>query len=215
MAVAFSNVNGNAGTATNTGAVPMPTGVTAGDLLISECMLTASDQTLSVSAGWNIIQQANLGGGNATGGIAYRIATGGSEAPQWSWGSSAAFAANVWRFTGAYTAAPIGAKQINVRAAGTTAGCSAINATAAASYMASWNNTFNNQTIPVPSGYTSQNNFSSASTSERMSKKDTTNVGDSSGASTVTISSAKSVSHLIELRSAAPPNKPFRAQLVR
>ncbi len=216
MAVAFQNVNGKAFTnSSTTGAVPMPSGVSAGDLLISECWLTNGELTLAVS-GWTIILQGVLSGQGQTYGIAYRIATGGAEAPVWTWdGNNHINGANVWRFTGAYNAAPIGASAL-VQANGTTVGTSALNATAAGSYFASFNSTLGtNQTVPVPSGYTSRNNFSSAASSERMSSKNTTNVGDSSGASTVTITTSKNTGVLLELRSSAPPNKPFRAQLVR
>ena len=87
----------------------------------------------------------------------------------------------------------------------TTAATAAIVATAASSFMFSQTNALNNQTVPLPSGYTSDSEFHSVNGSERMSHKNTTDVGDSSGSNSVTITSTTWASSLIEIRSEAPP----------
>ncbi len=185
----------------------MPAGITAGQLLLSECLIEAN-LTLTVSAGWTIIKQINLGAGNYTYGVAWRKATGSGDQPVWSWGgSSQHYGANVWRYTGPWSGSVlIGASSI---AAGnsTTAGSAAITATSANAYIISFTTTPANAAVPLPSGFTSDSNFSGGtapSGAERASHKQLTNVGDSSGSNSVTITSGKWASSQIEVFSQAP-----------
>lgn len=209
MAVAFQNVNGTNSSGT-TGTTAMPTGITAGDLLISEFFLPL-DKNLSISGtGWEIINQINSAGGNYTYGIARKIATASNPSPTWSWdGTNTQFAANCWRFNGVYGNAPIGAARIALDGSGssTAAGCAAVKATSAAAYMASFCSVSTNQIVPTPTNYTSRNEFHSSNpvvSSQRMSSRALTNGGDDSGSSVVTITAAKWGASLIEIRSQAP-----------
>jgi len=205
MALTFRGVNGLA-PATNVTSQNPPkfASQASGDLIFTECFVSAV-RTLSITAGWEILFQAN--NGSMTYGIAFKVAANTTETPTWSWsGGADTLGSNNWDFAGQWSGGrPIGATNFTGPTASQTTISNTIgNITSDGAEVVAWHNAFNNQTVPVPSGFTSLNNFSGASASERVSKKTTTaNHGDSVTA-TATVTTVTVEGSLVEIRMAAP-----------
>lgn len=199
MAVAFRAVGGLAPANGVTSAQPLaPTGQAVGDLTFTEVFVAAA-KTLSLTAGWTILFQGQQGA--FTYGIGYKVITSAGERPTWSWsGNANHLGSNTWAFTGAFASDPVGNRSHNV-GSGTSAAAGSVTAQANNSYLMSWVGVVGNQTVPIPSGFSNVNNFSSAAFSERASQKNV-NAADTNN-NTSAISSATWCSSLIEIQSEA------------
>jgi hypothetical protein len=193
--VVFQNNNGTQPTSSPV-ATNMPTGVTSGNLLLSTAFVPGVNAVFSISAGWAIIDQVNDAAFSAA--YAYRVATGSSDAPTWSWTGGGQANTNVFRYTGNSTTTPIGNHSVNY---GNSTMMSASPITSAGGGTFNLNMlTANAQSIPLASGWSEITNYT-VGPSERVSYLNVPTVGTSSGTPAVTITSAGWVAFLVELRS--------------
>lgn len=195
MAISFGNIDGSSGTATVTGAVPMPTGMAANQVIISQCTIKTGGVTLAVAGtGWHLIGQVT--DGTWTHGTAYHVCTGTSDGgPQWTWdGVSRAYASNTTSYSGVYVAGatPIGATSVFNKGSGTTISAASFNTTAANSWVCVDLQTSTIQTISEPTGFHSPADsvYTGATPAETMAHELIVASGSSAGAISVTITSA-------------------------
>lgn len=156
------------------------------------------------SASWTIFATTNQGGPGRAMVLAYRIVDGTEAAPQFNFTTTAVVEAQVRQYTGDYTPSPIGNVASNNQGSSTTITCGAITTTAPNSLAVNIATTggTGSGNIPVPGTYTAEDTLNSQYSAADLAIASS---GGSSGATSVTYTSANYRVFTFEIRSQAPP----------
>ena len=179
------------------GTTPLPAGVTSGELLLAMAYSFGANAVFSISAGWTIIDQVNSVAFSAA--YAYRVATGSSDEPTWSWTGGGQATSQVQSYTGNSTTTPIGNHSVN-SGSGTTLSANPITSVGGGTFNLNMV-AVNAQPVPLPSGWSNVFDFVGPVVGQRIAGLNVPMAGTSSGTPAVTIPSANWWAFLVEMRS--------------
>ncbi len=155
MAVAFVTVGANTlGTAVTTLSPALPSSRSNNNVLIAAIAVFATGKTFAVGGGWTIFAGSTLNSTSISGCLAWRLVDGAEATPVFTWTGAADCNSVVAQFSGNQIATPLGTVRSASADSSTTATMPSVVTTAANSLIFGAIFTNNNQTIPLPLGWT-------------------------------------------------------------